>query len=174
MSQGALAEVLAATLAQHETVRGKAYQDIQDIGSKTLDALKALDPDRGGGGSILSVILAIASVALAIPTEGASLELAENITVKDALNFSANSAGAAQAIYSDLPKAGEELAIGGNTPAEMLDDMLTLINAVKGWMGRHNDNIAADLKHVSDVIQPKDLVMPKPKDATGADLATSP
>lgn len=66
-------------------------------------------------------------MALAIPTEVASLELAANVTVKDALNFGANAAGAARSASNNLPQAGEELGIGGNTPAEMLDNMLTLV-----------------------------------------------
>lgn len=173
-SQGALAEVLAATLEQHQTIRDKAHQDIQEIGNKTLTALKALPPsDLDGGvsaGDVFTVVLTLAGLALAIPTDGASAGALAigGVAVKDLLSFAVTAGGAAQTL-AGLPS---QVTIEGGTVDAVMSSMFDGIITVIEWIGGQNDNITAKLANVYNHMRDEDMEMPKPNDADGADLAT--
>lgn len=170
-SQAALAEVLAATLEQHQAIRDRAHQDIQDIGTKTLAALKALPPSDGGGGMSLSdaltVVLTIAGLALAIPTGGADAGVLAigGVAVRDLLSFTVT-------VASTLSGLPHEVTIEGGSVDDLMNSMLDGIMAVIQWIGGQNDNITGKLTNVYNHMRDTDMEMPKPNDADGVDLST--
>lgn len=178
--QAALAEILAATVEQHQKIRDSAHEDLVQIGNKALGALRGLPPGdhRHSGGGLsgndeLTVVLAIAGLALAIPTDGATAEAAFTIggfSVRDLLNFGKTAAGSGQTI-ANLPHQ-KQATLGGSTVAEVISSMNDAIDLVYQWVAAQNQHISAGLAYVDTKIgRGRGMEMPKPRVATRADLA---
>lgn len=172
-NQGALAGALASALDKHEQIRGRAHENIQEIGARTMAALKKVTPgdNRGADGmsanDVLTLVLTIADLALAIPTDGESL--IAGVTLEKGLGIVKGKVAAAQTIAGALPQ--RQVDLSGDTVFEVISAMTDAIDNLIQWIGVQTGKIEVQLTRLAQLFTATDMEMPAPKDAAGADLA---
>lgn len=159
-NQGWLAAFLAATLQAHQNIRDKAHDDIVSIGHNTITKLQSLtNVSSKDVTTDLSVVTAIASVLLAIPTDGASVGI-EAVVSYGRLGTAAVNAGVAATTAAST--------ISGSTVAEVVASMKDVMSEVINSIHGQEDELASLLRNVSDKLDASrgQFEMPQPGSAT--------
>lgn len=166
-NQVALADVLRRAMKANKRIFERTRTDIYDVAAKTEVALKGSGTFGGADlEATLSIISAVAGLASAVATGGATLPLAF------AVAGAGTGVGAAIAGHED-DKKKKGLHIGGHTVDTVLESMVNATSDVRAAIDEEERKIVRILRDNHDVVADAKKFDPKNK-RNGAKLIVAP